>query len=133
MSTQASDGQSEDANANGPENEECHDKMLLATNSIGMSTSGRPIFKTSVSDETGVRNGRLQYDVRNLIMLHVKHMLCIKSSPLVSQAVVICPQMMVSQKIPCAQSPVEWCQLFLSANIHNCLHVVVWHHSHVYR
>ena len=67
-STQASDGPSEDANAIEPENEECRDKMLLATNSIGMSTFGHPILKTSISDDTNVKNGRLQFDVRKLVI-----------------------------------------------------------------
>ena len=64
VSTQASDGPSEDAGTNEPESEECRDKMLLATKSIGMNNLGRPILNTSMSDDTGVRNGRLQHEVR---------------------------------------------------------------------
>ena len=60
ISTQVTDRRSE---TNGQEGT-CCDKMLLATNSIGMTGVGRPVFNTSLSDDTALRYTRSQYQVK---------------------------------------------------------------------
>ena len=57
------------------EGEGCRDKLLLATNSLGMSETGRPILNTSMSEGTVVG---IQHQVRFVSMIVIQQYKCTK-------------------------------------------------------